>query len=156
MKFDKKVILSWLAAGLWMTIIFVFSAQPAEESENVSMGITSIIVIALKSLGLIADANALWLDYIIRKLAHAFVFFVLAMLVVNAFLKTGAKGIKAFIFAFVFTALYACSDEFHQIYVPGRACMWSDMIIDSLGAIFGLGVFAIAWKRRQAQKLKER
>lgn len=143
MKIDKKIFLSWTAVGLWMLMIFIFSAQPAEQSGDVSMEVTSLIIRVLKQLGLIADANTILLDYIIRKIAHAVVYFVLTMLAINAFLRVGVKEKKAFIFAFIFTILYACSDELHQQFVPGRAGMWSDIGIDTLGALLGLGVFFV-------------
>ncbi|MHB9138377.1 MAG: VanZ family protein [Victivallaceae bacterium] len=146
MKFGKKTALSWAAVILWMLLIFIFSAQPAKESEQISMGIAGIILKFIEDLALIAGANADLManaDYLVRKSAHAFVFFVLTMLVVNALLKTGIKGFGVFIFAFLITLAYACTDEIHQMFVPGRACMLSDVGIDATGAIAGLGLSGI-------------
>ena len=44
------------------------------------------------------------------------------------------------------TAFYACTDEFHQLFVPGRAGLLSDVLIDSLSAVLGLVVFALLQK----------
>ena len=33
--------------------------------------------------------------------------------------------------------LYACTDELHQIFVPGRSAQFRDVLIDTLGASFG-------------------
>lgn len=33
----------------------------------------------------------------------------------------------------IFCALYACSDEFHQYFVPGRSCKFFDVCVDSTG-----------------------
>jgi VanZ family protein len=33
--------------------------------------------------------------------------------------------------------LYALSDEFHQLYVPGRTADWTDILFDWLGAAVG-------------------
>ena len=33
--------------------------------------------------------------------------------------------------------LYACTDELHQIFVPGRSAQFRDILIDTLGASFG-------------------
>ena len=33
--------------------------------------------------------------------------------------------------------LYACTDEIHQIFVPGRSAQFRDVLIDTLGASFG-------------------
>lgn len=141
MKFEKKTALSWAAVILWMIMIFTFSAQPAKESEKISMGITGMILKFIEDLALIAGANADLIaktDYFVRKSAHALVFFVLAMLVANAFLKTGVRWSRALVFAFLITIGYACTDEIHQMFVPGRACMLSDVVIDGMGAVAGL------------------
>lgn len=41
----------------------------------------------------------------------------------------------------VFCALYACSDELHQYFVPGRSCRFFDVCVDSAGAFCGALVF---------------
>lgn len=46
--------------------------------------------------------------------------------------------------AFAFSALYAASDEFHQLFVPGRAGLLSDVGIDSCGAAVGAALAALA------------
>lgn len=150
MKFEKKTALSWAAVILWMIMIFTFSAQPAKESEHISMGITGMILKFIENLALISGASAEMIantDHMVRKSAHALVFLVLAMLVANAFLKSGVRWSRALIFAFLITMGYACTDEIHQMFVPGRACMLSDVVIDGMGAIAGLGLSWIwYWK----------
>lgn len=37
----------------------------------------------------------------------------------------------------IFSFLYACTDELHQIFVPGRSAQFRDILIDTLGASFG-------------------
>ncbi len=37
----------------------------------------------------------------------------------------------------LFSFLYACTDEIHQIFVPGRSAQFRDVLIDTLGASFG-------------------
>ena len=49
-------------------------------------------------------------------------------------------------------ALYAATDEFHQLFVPGRSGQISDVILDSAGALAGLLILALVRKimsRRQ-------
>ena len=38
----------------------------------------------------------------------------------------------------VFCFLYACSDEIHQLFVPGRSGMFTDVLIDTGGAVTGM------------------
>ena len=45
---------------------------------------------------------------------------------------------KAIIIAFLCTFLYACSDEFHQLFIPGRSGEFRDVMIDSTGGIIGI------------------
>lgn len=52
-----------------------------------------------------------------------------------------AKKWKIFLRAEVFCALYACSDELHQYFVPGRSCRFFDVCVDSTGAFFGALLF---------------
>ncbi len=50
---------------------------------------------------------------------------------------------KILLLSIVYSALYACSDEFHQIFVPGRTALLSDVGIDTIGAALG----AALWPR---------
>ena len=51
-------------------------------------------------------------------------------------------------------ALYAASDEIHQLFVPGRGGQLSDVILDSAGALAGVAAFTVlCWliNRRKAR-----
>ncbi len=58
--------------------------------------------------------------------------------------------------AFAFSALYAASDEFHQLFVPGRAGLFSDVAIDSCGAALGSALAALVAWRRCACRIRRR
>lgn len=45
---------------------------------------------------------------------------------------------KAALVAWGCAALYAATDEFHQLFVPGRAGLFTDVLIDATGAAIGL------------------
>ena len=49
--------------------------------------------------------------------------------------------------------LYACSDEFHQSFVPGRGPAFKDVMIDSTGALVGLTIIYIKNLRNSKKKL---
>ena len=49
-------------------------------------------------------------------------------------------------------ALYASTDEFHQLFVPGRAGMLSDVGIDTLGAFVGILLAFLVMTRRRKRK----
>lgn len=45
--------------------------------------------------------------------------------------------------AFVLTVVYACTDEFHQLFVGGRAGQATDVLVDAAGGLVGIA-FALA------------
>lgn len=134
-----------LLAG-WMAIIFLFSAQPARESAKVSGGFAYRIVFrADQMFGMdLEDEEILRytqkLDHPIRKAAHMTEYAILGMAAFWFFAGRGWRGRKCYAFALAFSAVYAATDEIHQLFVPGRAGRCSDVLIDTLGAAAGLFV----------------
>ena len=107
----------WLPVLLWAGLIFYMSSIPYLR---------------------ITEA---WYDIILRKLAHVFVFGVLARLVARAL--TGSTlwpWKRIFVWSLILSTLYACSDEYHQHFVPGRSASIVDVMIDAAGSGLGLGV----------------
>ena len=41
--------------------------------------------------------------------------------------------------------IYAITDEIHQIFVPGRACQFQDMMVDLAGILSGFIVYAVVY-----------
>lgn len=80
-----------------------------------------------------------FLNFLIRKAAHITEYFILFMLLYYAFKKAFYKNLK--IKAAIITILYACTDEFHQLFIPGREGKVRDVLIDSIGVF--IGVFLI-------------
>lgn len=146
-----KTKLFWIPAVVLMTIIFYFSSQPAEVSGNLSGGISYRIVrLAADVTGqewkeqevlLLAEK----LDYPIRKMAHLTEYALLGMAVALG----GVHGSgwssysikKQYFLVQVIGSLYATGDEMHQLFVPGRAGLVADVLIDSLGILIGWLVF---------------
>ena len=50
--------------------------------------------------------------------------------------------------------IYACSDEIHQSFVPGRSPMITDVMIDTMGVI--LGILLITTIKLIIQKYQEK
>ena len=53
--------------------------------------------------------------------------------------------------AWLLTALYAVSDEWHQSFVPGRHADWRDVAVDLAGATFALAALAFVQRRRSSR-----
>ena len=43
--------------------------------------------------------------------------------------------------------LYACSDEFHQFFIAGRSAQFTDVMIDTCGALIGQTLSHISIKK---------
>ena len=48
----------------------------------------------------------------------------------------------------LFCFLYACSDEFHQLFIPGRSGQFIDILIDTSGALIMLLIIYL-WQKRK-------
>ena len=122
--------------------IFIFSMDNSTDSTNKSNTITETAVEVF-----VRDYDDLspdkktdvfnTADFIIRKLAH---FLIYTSLGFFASLTAGKRRIlsEGSFYTFLFCVLYACSDEIHQHFVPGRACRIMDVCIDSGGAATGI------------------
>lgn len=79
-----------------------------------------------------------FLDFVFKKLAHMFVYFVLYYLVFRSVQYDIKNILKASLIAFIITIAYGISDEVHQSFVPGRTPTGKDVLFDLLG-------ISIAW-----------
>ena len=120
-----SVILSWTAVVLAMAVIFVLSAQKGDESQSLSDGFITVLGLKFSS------------DFI-RTCAHFLEYAGLSVLIYNALYRSfnSAKPVLSVIIS----SAYAVTDEIHQIFVEGRACQITDVIIDSVGAASGIAV----------------
>ena len=124
-------------AILWMCVIFYMSNQPAAISSAHSGGVINMIS-NMPVIGNLMDyLTSIDIgEFVVRKGAHMFSYCLLAVLLFMSIYEKDIK--KAIIIAFIGTFLYACSDEFHQLFIPGRSGEFRDVMIDSLGSTIGL------------------
>lgn len=150
----KKIIM-WLLVILWMGLIFYFSSFDGEMSSRQSRGLLHntfgyIIKIfdsditELKKEELIEK-----LDKPVRKIAHASIYFVLAILVVLALNNYELNTKRIIYYSLVICILYACSDEIHQTFINERSAEVKDVIIDTFGSSIGIFLYNIFSKERE-------
>lgn len=132
MKLNKKRLVRGLFVIGWMLIIFYFSHQDATISSNASGKLVKIIQFFIGENYQYIDK----IEFFIRKCAHMFSYFVLAILVYRYLVLIKTKTI--FMTTFNISLLYACSDEFHQLFISGRSGQISDVLIDSVGICLAL------------------
>ncbi len=159
----KKKITAILVI-LWMIIIFAFSAQPAPQSSQISGSVglriaewqNNFFRLNKNKAELYEQAESMQL--FIRKGAHMGEYALLAFLLCLHLSCYPINGRKLALPVIGITAGYAATDEFHQLFVPGRAGRFSDVCIDSLGGILGLLFWLILlklwhkWKHRSLKK----
>lgn len=135
---------------LWMALIFMLSQQPA----SISSGQSGVFVEQLRHITPSVDQQLL--TFLVRKGAHIFAYFVLGILTFNALWRVDLSKFKfnsPAILSIIVCALYAASDEFHQLFIIGRSGELRDIMIDSCAAM--IGVFIISIFVRILQKSKK-
>ena len=135
---------------LWMVVIFMLSHQPA----SVSSGQSGVFVEQLHYIAPSIDQQLL--TFLVRKGAHIFAYFVLGILMFNALWRVDLSKFRfnrPAMLSIIICALYAASDEFHQLFIIGRSGELRDIMIDSCAAM--VGVFIISIFVRILQKSKK-
>lgn len=124
-----------------MTIIFIFSHASGDDSSKQS----GLIISLITYLGIhVNERNLRIISLIVRKGAHMAEYFILTYACIRYYSSIGVKNM-AFL-AFSTSFLYACSDEFHQTFIPGRAGLFIDVLVDSIGMAAAL-ICYILWKK---------
>ena len=124
----KLKLLFLVLSVLWTMFIFSNSMASAEQSSQNS----GVIVTFL--LNFIKNIDVSFLTFIIRKLGHFLEFFVQGMFIGFTFLLS-AKFTKNIIYILFFGLLSAVTDEFIQLFSPGRDAMVQDVLIDFSGTV---------------------
>lgn len=166
---NKRFLAVLIAVLLFLVIavaamIFLFSAQSAEESTQTSHGFMVFLMrLAIPDF----DKKAAWqqaelcLKYegLVRKLAHGFEFMLLGTFLFLAL--HGLKVKKNYLVSWLGGTFYACTDELHQMLVDGRGPMWQDVCVDSGGVLAGillgrllLALFHWIWPPRESPEEK--
>lgn len=133
----------WGPPLAWMAVIFVLSGVPGDEFPKY---------------------EGLW-DFILKKSGHLLEYGLLAVLMWRAArgrrdgtafrcagtvgtdatrglgaLATGPFGVRVWA-SMALTVFYAVTDEFHQLFTPGRGSRPLDVGIDAVGACLGLALY---------------
>ena len=143
-KYTKSLVPAILVV-FWLVLLFYFSAQPGAESSQQS----GLLLHEINKTGFM---NATM--HGVRKSAHFFGYFVLGGLSINFIRNYIFSRKKQVAFSVGFAALYAATDELHQLFVPGRTGRLMDVLIDTLGAALGALIVAYLLKLKQPKNTK--
>ena len=95
------------------------------------------------------------IDFPVRKCAHASEYAVLGVLMLGtAYSFAEDQGKKNRLLCWCAGTAYAATDEFHQLFVPGRSCQFRDVCIDSAGILTGIVLFSLI--KHQIAKYNEK
>ena len=148
-------IVLWALVVLWMAVIFSFSAQVADDSDQTSgrviRWLLSTFDRSFSSLSPEAQLERIgdW-SFVVRKLAHFTLFAGMGFLAFAAF-AVDLPLRRAFPAALGLGAVRAVLDEVHQSFVPGRSCELRDMGIDCAGVLVGAAflLLILYWIQRK-------
>jgi VanZ family protein len=138
----------WLPVLLWMVLVFSASTSLGAP-RNTSRFVEPFLRWIAPNM---SPETIHRIHYAIRKMAHFTEYCILGVLVLRLVRAEPALAGTALArqvrLALLLTALYACSDEFHQLFVPGRESAVRDVLIDTTGAAVGIGLCWLAVRAR--------
>ncbi|WP_096437216.1 VanZ family protein [Alteribacter populi] len=77
------------------------------------------------------------IEFLLRKFAHFFLFGLLGFFLYLAIFKVSRKVTVSFILSVLFVLLYGALDEYRQSFIPSRSALVEDVILDTVGGVFG-------------------
>lgn len=131
-KVSKKLLLAYVLLILWALVIFKLSS----EGHDASSGRSDAIVEYIQRAGSSLPSDVL--TFITRKAAHTIAYFVFGILTYNVMRQYKLPVRRALLISFIIVFGYALSDEFHQMFVPGRSAEFRDVFIDTIGGTVGV------------------
>ena len=154
----KKKVIKGLIVVLCMLSIFLFSTDNSRESTSKSnrviLGITNLFH---KDLSNKEKEKIIDMFFVpIRKMAHFGIYLVLGISLISFLRDFSIPILKLLLLSIFLAFLYACSDEIHQLFVPGRSGQFSDVLLDTLGASVGIFIYYLLFRKRLNYEQEER
>ena len=135
-----------------MLIIFMFSSDSgtASRKKSDSVIINLVEVISNKKVNN-KDRDKYIEKYVfpVRKCAHFTIYLILGILVISLLSEYRILNFKTVLYTLFIVFLYACSDEFHQLFVSGRSSEIGDVLIDSSGGFIGSYLYYLFRRKRK-------
>lgn len=119
---------------LLIAFIFLHSSMNDDESNGESLAALSFLTVIFEKLGIPLELT----NHTVRKAAHFLEFALLGVLVtltLYTYIKKPLNNMTSVLFICLATAV---CDETIQLYVPGRAGMVQDVLLDFFGSLIGV------------------
>ncbi len=145
-------ISTWLPVAIGLCVIFI------ESTERMGGAHTSSFLrpIFTRLFGAFTDAHWELFHHLVRKSGHFVGYGTLGILWLRAWLRTFVAWtqwtlaqwrMRSAALAILGTFLTASADEYHQTFLPGRTGQFSDVLLDTCGALLFTLIVALQWKR---------
>ena len=141
---------------LIMGLMYYFSSQDGRTSSGQSNKVIEVIdkardKVTLKDNRLISIKEKIFNKlknyvregYVVRKIAHFSIYACIGIVMAYVIYLFSKKVFMSAFLAFILTSTYAYYDEYRQLSVIGRSGSLKDVLIDSSGALIGVGIFFI-------------
>lgn len=154
---NVKRRLLWIAVFSWMIVILAFSSDSGQASNKKSAEVLRRVeptLVQVENTAKVSVVNEDKLNLYIRKNAHVFNYFVLAILCYLVLKHLGLKGKRAYITAYCLATAFSMMDEFYQTFVPGRTGKFQDVMIDNIGVVLGICLVYAFLKFKEQYKTK--
>jgi VanZ family protein len=126
---EKHSWISWILVAIIVITIFYMSSLTFESQGGKGFGWKTIVY-------------------------HFGIFFFLSFFLHNALVK--GKYEWFILIAVLISIVYGISDEFHQMFVPGRACTFDDVMVDSCGILSASFIYSIVLSFRKQKEYKNK
>ena len=142
----QRLLKYWLPVLVWLCFIFIGSSD-LMSAEQTSRIIRPFLRWLKPDISVEAIAQV---QFVVRKCAHVTEYAILAMLLWRALrgTLTSTRTLAIAALAFVASAIFAASDEFHQSFVPSRTASPIDVMIDVTGTLIGLATCVAVASRK--------
>ena len=144
---------SFLSFIIWGIMILFFSSQSGETSASLSLGLARRFYQMIENVSWVDRWIAFdFFHFMLRKLAHLFVYTVFGFLSFQALVKNTLFIPLKLKHLILFGLIYAVLDETLQYFTPGRVFALTDIVIDFVG--FCLGVYGVSFLKRYFSRHK--
>lgn len=145
-----RKIIKFILIIICMIVIFLFSADDSVQSSKKSDYVITKTITFLKRDASKKEINRTkeLLVVPVRKAAHFTIYLLLGVLVISFIYEFKTIDYKIILLGLLICFLYACSDEFHQLFSSGRSAEVMDVLLDTLGSFCGIMSYSFIKKWR--------
>ena len=144
----------WATAAfcVWLCVVWGHSLMAGEMSSFES---SRFVFLVRPFFALFGNNDEALMTFVIRKTAHFSEYAILAALACNMAVAWFGESRRAWLLTIAIWLAAPCVDECIQLFVPDRAGMMTDVLLDMSGGLFGLALFFMVRKLRHDAEKKD-